>query len=697
MRRHSSCSPSRRSAARQWNEAHLDAIRHDLARPVVTARHLYHVSAAMWDAWATYDFTARPIFLQENHATDSPNVDAWRSESISFAAYRLLKHRYASSPGAAVVLPKFDLLMASLGYDKDDVGLNGNSPAAIGNRIAATIIAFGFTDGSNEAGNYANQFYVAKNAPLIPGVHGNPTLLFPNNWQPLAIEFFIDQNGNPVPGGSAKFMGAEWGAVKPFSLSTDDLQIHFKDGYDHYVYHDPGPPPQLGTPSAADYVNTFTMVVTWGSHLDPSDGVMMDASPNSLGNSTLPGGIAEYNDFYDFLEGGDNGTGYALNPVTGQPYAPQIVPRGDYSRCLAEFWADGPSSETPPGHWFTILNHVSDSPFLEKRIGGKGPIVNDLEWDVKGYIAMGGNMHDTAVTCWSIKGLYDHVRPISAIRAMADRGQSSDPLLPNYHPEGLPLIPGFIEMVTDENTGPNAKMEHLAGSVGEVAVRSWRGPDFIADPATDVAGVGWLLGDYWWPYQRPSFVTPPFGGYTSGHATYSRAGATIMDKLTGSKYFPGGLGEFICPQNQYLVFEEGPSVDVKLQFVSYYDASDQSSLSRIWGGIHPPVDDIPGRKNGILVANDAYKKAEALFSPWTDLGSSLPGTLGAPVLEGIGKLDAGSSGFLALSNAQPFASAVLIVSLSSTPAPFKGGVLVANPAAFTVSGATQGDGSLTLA
>ena len=51
-----------------------------------------------------------------------------------------------------------------------------------------------------------------------------------------------------------------------------------------------------------------------------------------------------------------------LNPVTGQPYAPQIVPRGDYYRVLAEFWADGPASETPPGHWFTIANYVSRSP-----------------------------------------------------------------------------------------------------------------------------------------------------------------------------------------------------------------------------------------------------------------------------------------------------------------------------------------------
>lgn len=42
------------SVARQWNEELLNAIRNDFARPTIHARNLYHVSAAMWDAWAAY-------------------------------------------------------------------------------------------------------------------------------------------------------------------------------------------------------------------------------------------------------------------------------------------------------------------------------------------------------------------------------------------------------------------------------------------------------------------------------------------------------------------------------------------------------------------------------------------------------------------------------------------------------------------
>ena len=136
----------------------------------------------------------------------------------------------------------------------------------------------------------------------------------------------------------------------------------------------------------------------------------------------------------------------------------------------------------------------------------------------------------------------------------------------------------------------------------------------INDPATETAGVDWILAENWWPYQRPTFVTPPFAGYVSGHSTYSRAGADIMTAITGDPYFPGGLGEFATRQNEFLVFEDGPTQSITLQWATYRDAADQCSLSRIWGGIHPPFDDIPGRHIGTLVAADAFGMAERYFT-----------------------------------------------------------------------------------
>src|SRR2546430_13685537 len=71
------------SVARRWDEALLDAIRRSLPNPPVHARNLFHVSVAMWDAWAAYDTTASGYVLKERiHAADVP---AARNEAISYA------------------------------------------------------------------------------------------------------------------------------------------------------------------------------------------------------------------------------------------------------------------------------------------------------------------------------------------------------------------------------------------------------------------------------------------------------------------------------------------------------------------------------------------------------------------------------------------------------------------------------------
>ena len=108
----------------------------------------------------------------------------------------------------------------------------------------------------------------------------------------------------------------------------------------------------------------------------------MDISPVSIGNIDDADYLTQFEDyetFYDFTEGGDL-EGYEANPVTGEPYATQVVPRGDYTRVLAEFWADGPDSETPPGHWFVIANEVTDHPSLNRRYRGSGVELDKLEW-----------------------------------------------------------------------------------------------------------------------------------------------------------------------------------------------------------------------------------------------------------------------------------------------------------------------------
>jgi hypothetical protein len=115
------------------------------------------------------------------------------------------------------------------------------------------------------------------------------------------------------------------------------------------------------------------------------------------------------------------------------------------------------------------------------------------------------------------------------------------------------------------------------------------------------------------PYQLISFVTPPFAGYVSGHSTYSRTGAEVLTLLTGSPYFPGGIFEYDIPMGSGLDFEYGPVANMQLQFATYYDASDQASLSRLSGGIHPAADDFPGRRIGSIIGPEAWERALRLF------------------------------------------------------------------------------------
>lgn len=615
------------SVARKWNEVLLEAIRTDFARPTVHARNLFHSSVAMYDIWAVFEDGAETYFLGKNlHSfpltfEDFPytgDIQEGREEAMSFAMARLIRHRFQNSPGAEETMDRVDSLMTALGYDINNISVayqNGN-PSALGNYVGQGLINYGRTDGSNEEEDYRNEYYVPLNFPMDPNDQGNPFITDPNRWQPLTFQIFIDQSGNPIPGDVPPFLSPEWGKVLPFALNRSDLTLYEKFGTDFYVYHDPGPPPYLPTDREnndyTDYQWGFEIVALWSSHLDPSDGVMWDISPGALGNTNIdefPQTIEDLPNFYKELEGGDIGTGHALNPATGQPYEPQMVPRGDYARVLAEFWADGPDSETPPGHWFTILNYVSDHPDLVKRFEGQGDILDDLEWDVKTYLTLGGAMHDAAISAWGIKGYYDYVRPVSALRLMIARGQASDPNDENYDPNGIELTPGLVELVRAGD--PLAGIQQQ--NIGKIKIKAWRGPDFIIDPDTSVAGVGWILGENWWPYQRPSFVTPNFAGYVSGHSTYSRAASEVLTMFTGDPFFPGGMGEFVARQNEFLVFEDGPSQDIILQWATYRDASDQTSLSRIWGGIHPPADDIPGRLIGEKVGVDAFTKAKNLF------------------------------------------------------------------------------------
>jgi Domain of unknown function (DUF6851)/VCPO second helical-bundle domain len=76
----------------------------------------------------------------------------------------------------------------------------------------------------------------------------------------------------------------------------------------------------------------------------------------------------------------------------------------DRKKAISEYWADGPGTETPPGHWSLFAQFVSRRDH------------HDLDADVEIFFALGNAMLDTSIAVWDCKVAFDYVRPVSAVR-----------------------------------------------------------------------------------------------------------------------------------------------------------------------------------------------------------------------------------------------------------------------------------------
>jgi hypothetical protein len=570
------------SMAQRWIEVLLDGVRRDFPHPPKHARNLFHTSGAMYDAWAAYD--PLPDGVEVLEKLDGTEAD--RQTAIAHAALRMIEHRYATAIGGKTTLQCAAAFAEALGLDPTDTRTEGDDPVAFGNRVGQTWIDAYADDGANEANELEDTTGWEPANPVMIVDQAGTNVVDPDVWQQLNLGTAETQNGIVLEDSVQPYIGPHWASVTPFALELNP---------DTGLYSEPGVYPTVADPVIAEQV---VEVIAYTRELDIDDGSTLDIGPASRGNSTV---------------GTNDGTGYALNPVTGLPYEPNVVPRGDFARVVAEMWADGPTSETPPGHWFNLATQVTERLAPEDKVPyGVGEPVDELAWDIGFYVAVGGAVHDAAISAWELKRDSLGARPITLVRWMAGNGQRTEPEADDYHPDGIPLVEGLIERITAESTAPGERHERLHPYVGEIAVFSWPGEP--GDRDRDYTPLRWMRAADWIPYQRRTFVTPAFPGYTSGHSTFSRAAAEAMAAYTGSEFFPGGMHEFVARAGEYLIFERGPSVDVRLQWATYYDAADQAGESRLWGGIHVFADDETGRINGQRAGQLAAARAERLWN-----------------------------------------------------------------------------------
>jgi hypothetical protein len=148
----------------------------------------------------------------------------------------------------------------------------------------------------------------------------------------------------------------------------------------------------------------------------------------------------------------------------------------DDQKMIAEYWADGPRSELPPGHWDLFAQFVSARD------------EHDLDDDVKMFFAMTNAIFDGGIVAWDAKRAFNSVRPVTAI-----------PFL--FHGQ---------------------------------QIQAWGGP---------FKGTITMDGRNWIPYQPSTFPTPPFPECSSGHSTFSAAGAEILKLFTESDAFGDSVGD----------------------------------------------------------------------------------------------------------------------------------------------------------
>ena len=178
---------------------------------------------------------------------------------------------------------------------------------------------------------------------------------------------------------------------------------------------------------------------------------------------------------------------------------------------------------------------------------------NDLDADVKLYFSVAVAAFDAFVACWETKRFYDSSRPWTLVR--------------HYH----------------------------AGR----KVLGWAGPQ---------GGVVEMPAEEWHPYSPYVFVTPPFPGYTSGHATVSGACAKVLELFTGSDRYGAKEVRSCC-----VLTEKATGDTVTLDLPTFSATAEMAALSRAMGGYHSPIDNDVGLRIGREIAVWSWPRYRAYW------------------------------------------------------------------------------------
>jgi len=146
---------------------------------------------------------------------------------------------------------------------------------------------------------------------------------------------------------------------------------------------------------------------------------------------------------------------------------------------IAEYFADGPHSELPPGHWDLFAQFVSARDH------------HGLDADVKLFFALTNAIFDAGVVVWDAKRAFDSVRPATAVPYLFQGQQIQAWGGPG---KGTVTMDGKFWIPYQMSTFPTPPFpEFISGhstfsAAGAAVLRLFTGSDAFGDSVTFLAG-----------------------------------------------------------------------------------------------------------------------------------------------------------------------------------------------------------------
>jgi len=416
--------------------------------------------------------------------------------AVSFAAYHTLSDVFADQAYL------FRNATADLGCDIANASPDLSTSAGVGVAAARAVLAARADDGSNAENDFADTsgYVPASNDTSNPApVDLNLRVLLhvPNGTVRDAFGTPIATD-NPATYDVQKPLSPHWGSVTPFGIEDRDDYL-------------PPAPPKLGDFSR--YVDATGKVTTGDAAFREQFAALFDITANLT----------------------------------------------DAQKATAEYWADGPQSSTPPGHWNEIARDIAI------RQG------HDIGEDAQFFFALNNALFDAGIAVRDAKYTYDFVRPQTAIRNLFE-GQD-----------------------IESSQGPDRGTGTIDGG------------DWI--PYQDVTFV------------TPPFpeFTSGHSGFSYAAATIIEAftGSDVLyDAVSRGAYDLDGDGLAVLigfHQTDTLGFEGYTGDPIAMTWNTLWDAAADAGYSRLLGGIHIQDGDLFGRQIGAEVGRDVWASTSALF------------------------------------------------------------------------------------